>query len=74
MSHSPYTRLVSGLIFPLHERLKGHATVAVHRSLEQSQWFSAEQLRELQLQRLRDLLAHAAREVPYYRELLQRLL
>ena len=73
MSRSLYTRLAAGLIFPLHERLKGHRSVKVFRSLEASQWWSPEQLHDLQLQRLRTLLEHAADEVPYYRELLLRL-
>ena len=39
-----YTALVSTLLFPLHERLKGHDTVAVRRELEQTQWWPPEQL------------------------------
>ena len=39
-----YTRLVSGLIFPIHERLKHHSTVAVRRQLEDSQWWPADHL------------------------------
>jgi len=64
---SPYTRLVSGLIFPLHERLKRHDSVRIRRELERSQWRSPEQLRALQWQRLQILLREAER-VPYYRE------
>ncbi|HEY9150049.1 MAG TPA: AMP-binding protein [Gammaproteobacteria bacterium] len=67
----PYTRLVSSLLFPLHERLKGHSTVAVRRDLEKTQWWSPERLRELQLQRLQALLRHAQAEVPYYRRLFE---
>ncbi len=62
-----YTRLVSNLLFPLHERFKGHNSVAVHRSLEASQWWDSGKLRELQVQRLRALLLHVAEHVPYYR-------
>jgi phenylacetate-CoA ligase len=69
VSLRPYTRLVSSLLFPLHERLKGHSTVAVRRELEKTQWWSPERLRELQLQRLQALLRHAQVEVPYYRRL-----
>jgi hypothetical protein len=29
-----YARMCASLIFPLHERLKGHATVAVRRKLK----------------------------------------
>ena len=64
-----YTRLVSGLLFPLHERLKRHDSVAVRRALEQSQWWSPERIRELQVERLRTLLMRAGTEVPYYRSL-----
>lgn len=64
---SLYTRLVSGLIFPLHERLKRHDSVVLRRQLEKSQWWSPEQLRALQWQRLQSLLREAER-VPYYRE------
>ncbi len=63
-----YTAFVSHLLFPLHERLKGHTTVAVRRQLEESQWWDGQRLQALQLARLRRLLLHAARHVPYYRE------
>lgn len=66
---SPYTRLVSGLVFPLHERLKGHETVGVRRGLEHSQWWSRERLRALQVDRLKVLLTDIGRHVPYYKDL-----
>ncbi|MDP2005219.1 MAG: AMP-binding protein [Rubrivivax sp.] len=68
-----YTSLVSSLLFPLHERLKSHTTVAVRRGMETSQWWPPARIAELQLQRLRRLLATAGQEVPYYRELFARL-
>lgn len=68
-----YTRLVSSLLFPLHERLKSHTTVAVRRAMEKSQWWEPDALRRHQLERLRALLAEVGREVPYYRELFARL-
>ena len=68
-----YTRMVSGLAFPLHERLKGHDTVALRRSLEDSQWWSPAQLQDLQIRRLQDFLAHCQRHVPYYRRILAEL-
>lgn len=61
-----YTRLAAGLLFPLHERLKGHGTVAVRRDMEQTQWWSPEQLTALQVRRLQALLVDAAENVPYY--------
>jgi len=64
-----YTALVSKLLFPLHEALKGHRSVSVRRFLEQSQWWKPEQLEELRLARLRDLIHRAEQHVPYYRNL-----
>ena len=64
-----YTRGVSTLLFPLHERFKSHSTVAVRRHLEHSQWWDRRQLEVLRLERLRQLLTKAGRHVPYYRDL-----
>ncbi len=66
---SPYTAVCSAALFPLHERLKGHASVAIRRRLEASQWWSADRLAAEQATRLRDFLADVGRSVPYYREL-----
>jgi phenylacetate-CoA ligase len=65
-----YTRIASGLIFPLHERLKGHGSVKLRRTLEESQWWDAQALDELRVSRLRNLVCRAYGQVPYYRELM----
>ena len=70
---SLYTQFCAGLLFPLHERLKGHDSVAVRRELEASQWYSSELLRGLQIRRLKDLLHHADSNVPYYRQIFAEL-
>ena len=67
------TRLVSGLVFPLQERLKKHSTVADRRAMEDSQWWPRARLEALRVQRLRALLTHAAAHVPYYRDLFARI-
>lgn len=64
-----YTGFCSSLLFPLHERIKGHSTLAVRRALEESQWWPAERIREQQLHKLRELLRRAQAHVPYYRQL-----
>jgi phenylacetate-CoA ligase len=64
-----YTAFTSGVLFPLHERLKRHTTVAVRRGLEETQWWPADKLQALQVERLRALLVQAGRHVPYYRDL-----
>jgi phenylacetate-CoA ligase len=63
-----YTGIVSSLLFPLHEHMKKHRTVAIRRRLESSQWWSAADLDSLRLRRLRALLQDAAVHVPYYRD------
>jgi len=60
-----YTRFASGVLFPLHERMKRHDTVRVRRTLEQTQWLQPPALHALQVERLRTLLTDAA-ETPYY--------
>lgn len=67
-----YTRLVSGVLFPLHERLKGHGSVSARARLEQMQWWPSQQLEALRAARLRALLEHAGSRVPYYAELWRR--
>lgn len=62
-----YTWTAAHLLFPLHERLKGHATVARRRELEASQWWSGDRLEAHRLERLRRFLARAQAQVPYYR-------
>ncbi len=64
-----YTKLVSGVLFPLQEYLKKHNTVAIRKQMEVSQWWPEEQLKKFQLARLRKLLTHAQTHVPYYRQL-----
>lgn len=66
---SPYTRFCSGLLFPLHERLKGHDSVAVRRRLELSQWWPAERLEAYRVERLKAFLTRIGERVPYYRRL-----
>ena len=64
-----HAALVRGFLFPLHEWVKRHASVALRKRMEESQWWPPQRLREHQLKRLRDLLQHAQAHVPYYRQL-----
>ncbi|TWI63018.1 phenylacetate-CoA ligase [Pseudoduganella lurida] len=70
---TPYTALVTNLLFPLHERVKQHSSVAVRKGLEESQYWPEEQLRALQLERLRSLLVRAGDSVPYFRDLFKKM-
>lgn len=63
-----YTLFVSKVLFPAHEQLKGHDSVRVRHSMEQSQWWDKSRLEALQLDRLRNFLGKVAIRVPYYRQ------
>jgi phenylacetate-CoA ligase len=67
-----YTRICSSVLFPLHELAKGHHSVALHRELERSQWWSRERIESEQVTRLRDFLTGAGANVSYYRDLFRR--
>lgn len=64
-----YTTLVSNFIFPLHEFLKKHNSVAIRKEMERTQWLSADEVRHLQLIKLKAFLADVQNHVPYYRNL-----
>ena len=66
---SIYTSLISGILFPFHERIKKHDSVKVRKEMESSQWWNDKLLRELQFSKLCQLLKHAQAHVPYYRKL-----
>ncbi|RIX45477.1 MAG: phenylacetate--CoA ligase family protein [Rhodocyclales bacterium GT-UBC] len=66
---SLYTRLISGLIFPLQEKLKKHDTVAIHEAHEKSQWWTPGELERYRLERLRRFLQDVGSHVPYYQAL-----
>jgi phenylacetate-CoA ligase len=65
---SAYTRFVSNVAFPLHERLKRHSTTAIRQELEATQWWPRDRLAAWQAARLQALFMHAATFVPYYRD------
>lgn len=69
VAKDPYTRLVSSFLFPLHERLKKHHSVALRKEMECSQWWPRERLQTFQGERLKAFMQDIARHVPYYRKL-----
>jgi len=60
--------IVRRILLPIHERIVGRGTFAYLGELEQTQWWPAERLRELQQAKLRRLLRHAFNQCPFYRE------
>lgn len=69
-SGSLYTKLVSGVLFPLHERVKHHHSATILRRLEATQWWSAERLEAYRLERLRRFMGRVVAAVPYYRRVI----
>lgn len=67
---SLYTRLVSNVLFPLHEKLKRHKTLAIKKQLEASQWLPRNELVKNQSARLTKFIQHIYQYVPYYRQML----
>jgi phenylacetate-CoA ligase len=70
---SLYTAFCANVIFPIHEALKKHSTVKLRREMEQNQWLRPEEIRALQLKKLRIFLSDVQIHVPYYRQLFSEL-
>lgn len=66
---SIYTSVASGAIFPLHEHLKSHDSVARRKDLEKTQYLPREQILALRNERLKRFLMDIGTHVPYYRDL-----
>jgi len=62
-----YSKLVKHLIFPTAQLLRGGKSLRFIREWERTQWLPAQDLRRLQLEKLKKMLRHAAENVPYYR-------
>lgn len=59
--------VVRHMIYPLHERLLHRPTLRIFKELEDSQWYSPQQLRSVQKEKLTELFRHATRNIPFYR-------
>ena len=66
---SPYSLLLRRVAMPVMERVQGVPVAAALRQLERSQWWTRQQLLDLQLAKLRRLLAHTYEHTPLYRRL-----
>lgn len=62
----PYATLARHVVYPLQEHLLRRPTFEYLQSLERSQWLERAALEGLQLERLRALLAVAARHCPWH--------
>lgn len=62
-----YTRFVSGLLFPVQEKLKSHDSLRIRKEMERTQWLSRQKIVQLQILRLKAFLTDVEKNVPYYR-------
>lgn len=69
MTASMYTSFVSKIAFPLHEKLKSHNSVAIRKSLEQSQWLSKGEILNTRNERLKHFIKKVYNDVPYINDL-----
>jgi len=63
-----YSRVLESALLPAYDRVKGRHYAERLKSLERSQWWSADQIRQFQWAELRKLLEHAFTSVPYYQD------
>jgi phenylacetate-CoA ligase len=61
------------MTMPLHKWLISKRAKHYYTMLNQSQWLSAEQIQQLQNQKLQRMVRHIYHHVPYYNELMTRL-
>ena len=60
--------IVKHVIFPLHEKLIGRKTYQYLDELEKTQWLDPEEIKNLQLNKLKDLLVHSQKNCLFYRK------
>lgn len=63
-----YTRLLESVLLPVYDLARGRRYNERRTFLEQSQWWSAERVREFQWTELKTLLTHVFVSVPYLRD------
>lgn len=60
--------LVKHVIFPLHEKLIGRKTYQYLDELEKTQWLDPEEIKNLQLNKLKELLTHSQKNSLFYKK------
>jgi len=63
--------MIRAFTYPLYERFKGLKVSRYLKNMEASQWYSSQQLMELQNKKLQKLIEYSVKNSPYYREIFQ---
>ncbi len=66
-----YSKIAKHILYPIGESLLGTSMLKHLKTLEETQWWPSERLRELQNEKLRALIKHAYINVPYYRRVFE---
>ena len=61
-------KLVKYFIYPLHEKIIGRKTCQYLNHIEKIQWASSEELEELKFHKLKELLLHSQKNIPFYKK------
>ena len=64
--------IVRSFILPLHEKMCNRRTFAYLKELESIQWLTKSDLKKYQFDMLKRLLAHALKNVEYYKGILEK--
>jgi len=69
-----YQQIYKNILFPLYETgFRGRNTLKYLNNLEDSQWYSREDLRSIQWEKLLKLLKNAYENVPFYNSMLKKI-
>lgn len=68
-----YSFIAENIIYPMGDLALGTSVMRYYRWLQKTQWWSPEQLVELQNEKLKNLIKHAYTNVPYYRNMFDTL-
>lgn len=60
--------VVRHLVYPFYRGFRKDMVLSILKDLEDNQWFSKEQIEEIQWKKLKRLLKYASIHVPYYRD------
>jgi len=66
---SVISSVLSNFIFPFYHRIKGDGLWKIVSEYEESQWHPLDHLMDKQQKKLKQLLLHSGKKVPYYRKL-----
>ena len=67
-----YSTLLRNVIIPLYDFASRNPTRKYMSDLEKSQWFSMDEIREIQEKKLRHLIKYAYESVPYYHRMFRK--